>query len=925
MEDNSLLEQNEIDYEENGSFDSKGEEIEYIPPKSTPLPFVLFENGKFVIPKQAKDLLTKQKLNNIGVISLVGKYRTGKSFLLNKVILNSKLGFDVGPTIKPCTKGIWIWSDPIMITNKNFNESFPCFIIDTEGLGAYDEEINQDTKIYLIAILISSLFIYNSFGPIDEPAIETLSFIINLGKTIKLKNSSNKNDEDKLIEYFPSLFWLLRDFSLKLEDKNGNTITSKEYLEIALEHINGFSEIIEQKNNVRDLIKTYFPERDCFTMVRPVENEKDLQKMNQLPENSFRKEFLDQIKMFRNKVQMKCRPKIFMNNTLTGEMLVQLVQSVLDSINDGCIPVIENSWKYIVRNECIKSSNDYLQRFQNEIKKYRNLNKNDPNFIQKVKTFTSELSGQYINSFLKNKLFDNESKKEFQDKLKGKLNEEVERFNRENVSIFRDNFQKTLNNEANQFIEDIEGKNKDKYKKSYYKFFEDLDEFREKMDKYCPTFSGKNDLLFDKIIEMCKKYFEKNYINNKEEIEEELRKSQNQVNTFSQKLNLANNELFKLKKSNGDALNKLNSDVISEKRKNKNLEDKINVLLNEKKITEDNYERVIAKMKDDFKNEISKITNLKNQKENDLNIKEKEIEVMKLKNAKNNTLQNQKLKFFEKEIINLREKNNHLSLESKNKEETLINEIKLLQSKIDDLKNQKEIAQNDNLDLYKSIMNNINEVKCNKCLQSFKINDFKYHLNNCMNNNNIYRHKYYKSWNDGNNLNFNPKYLKIKILKINIKEDEIGKAYLNYIIDIKYNGQNWRINKKFNEFIYLFNAIQNIFNGIINLSQYRSIFLNIQKGGTSFYKNKIFELEKFLIDLSNSNPINTSKPFLKFLEFKNNYNSYNSNYYNRNILNIEKEDYNQFNIKKPYETLNYDKMNDNESIDYDLNNRSTSI
>ena len=924
MEDNSLLEQNEIDYEENESSYIKEEEKDYIPPKSTPLPFVIFENGRFIIPKQAQDLLTKQKLNNIGVISLVGKYRTGKSFLLNKVILNSKLGFDVGPTIKPCTKGIWIWSDPIMITNKNFKETFPCFIIDTEGLGAYDEEINQDTKIYLIAILISSLFIFNSFGPIDEPAIETLSFIINLGKTIKLKNSSNKNDEDKLIEYFPSLFWLLRDFSLKLEDKNGNTITSKEYLEIALEHINGFSEIIEQKNNVRELIKTYFPERDCFTMVRPVENEKDLQKMNQLPENCFRKEFLEQIKMFRNKVQMKCRPKIFMNNTLTGDMLVQLVQSVLDAINDGCIPVIENSWKYIVKNECIKSSNDYIQRFQNEIKKYRNANKNDPNFIQKVKTFTSELSGKYINSFLKNKLFDNESKKEFQDKLKGKLNEEVERFNRENVGIFRDNFQNTLNKEANKFIEDIDGKNKEKYKKSYYKFFEDLDEFREKMDKYCPTFSGKNDLLFDKIIEMCKKFFEKNYMSNKEEIEEELRQSQQQVNSFSQKLNHANNELFKLKKSNGDTLNKLNSDIVSEKMKNKNLEDKINVLLNEKKIREDNYEKVILKMKDDFNKEMSKISNLKNKAENDLNIKEKEIEVMKLKNSKNNSLQNQKLRFFEKEIMNLKEKNNNLSLESKNKEEQLINEIKLLQSQIDDLKNQKEIEEKDNLDLYKTIMNNINEVKCKKCLQSFKIKDFKGHLKNCTNNNNRYKHKYYKSWNEGNifDSNFNPKYLKIKILKINIKEDEIGKAYLNYLIDIKYNGQNWRINKKFNEFIYLYNAIQNIFNGSFQLPEYRSIFINIQKGGS--YQNKIFELEKFLNDLSNINPINTSKPFLKFLEFKNNYNSYINNPYNRKVMNIVEEDNNQFYVNKPYQTVDFDKMNDNES-DYDLNNRSTSI
>ena len=157
----------------------------YIPPKGKALPLVIYEDGLFQVPKEAENLLTNQNLKNIGIMSLVGKYRTGKSFLLNKILLNnndknSLNGFNVGPTIKPCTKGIWIWSDPIIINNKNFNESFPCFIIDTEGLNAYDEEINQDTKIYLIAILISSLFIYNSFVPIDEPALETLSFIINL-------------------------------------------------------------------------------------------------------------------------------------------------------------------------------------------------------------------------------------------------------------------------------------------------------------------------------------------------------------------------------------------------------------------------------------------------------------------------------------------------------------------------------------------------------------------------------------------------------------------------------------------------------------------------------------------------------------------------------------------------------------------------
>ena len=40
----------------------------------------------------------------IAVISVAGLYRTGKSYLLNKMLLNTQNGFGVGPTINPCTK-----------------------------------------------------------------------------------------------------------------------------------------------------------------------------------------------------------------------------------------------------------------------------------------------------------------------------------------------------------------------------------------------------------------------------------------------------------------------------------------------------------------------------------------------------------------------------------------------------------------------------------------------------------------------------------------------------------------------------------------------------------------------------------------------------------------------------------------------------
>ena len=435
----------------------------YKPPSQIALPLVIYEEGRFIIPEESKKLLSQDQYKNIGIISLVGKYRTGKSFLLNRVILNRKQssGFGVGPTFKPCTKGIWIWSDPIMITNIHSPNPFPCFLIDTEGLGAYDEEINHDSKIFLIAVLISSLFIFNSFGAIDETAINSLSFVLNLSKTIKIKNSDLNNEEyeSELAQYFPTLLWLLRDFSLKLEDKDGNVITEKQYLENALEEINGTSDSIEEKNRVRNLIKTYFTEKDCFVMVRPVEKETDLQNLQNLPDEKLRREFLEQSKIFRNKVFKKTKPKSFNRKPLTGSMLIELLQSILDSINKGSIPVIENSWKYVLQNEFIKNSKELINKFVNEIKKYREDNKNNTEFMKNLKKYSRTTAQNYLKEFLKNNILDEDNKKEFSEKFQSKLNLELNKFDKENEKLFEEKFNTEIKKLSDDFISNFVGEN----------------------------------------------------------------------------------------------------------------------------------------------------------------------------------------------------------------------------------------------------------------------------------------------------------------------------------------------------------------------------------------------------------------------------------------------------------------------------------
>jgi hypothetical protein len=99
----------------------------------------------------------------LGVVSVAGMYRTGKSYLLNRVLLNRQRGFGVGPTINPCTKGIWLWGAPLSGTTPS-GEPINVLVIDSEGLGGLDEDNNHDMRIFSLALLISSYFVYNSMG-----------------------------------------------------------------------------------------------------------------------------------------------------------------------------------------------------------------------------------------------------------------------------------------------------------------------------------------------------------------------------------------------------------------------------------------------------------------------------------------------------------------------------------------------------------------------------------------------------------------------------------------------------------------------------------------------------------------------------------------------------------------------------------------
>lgn len=164
--------------------------------------------------------------------------------------------------------------------------------------------------------------------------------------------------------FFPDFLWVVRDFTLKLQEE-GRKMTPRDYFESALKHQPPMTEEIVQKNRIRTLLSTFFPARDCVTMVRPLNDENLLRDLINQPYDSLRPEFLEQMTVLKSKVFSSLKPKKMMSNLLNGTMLVSLAQNYIDAFNSGSSPVIATVWDRVMETQCdeaLESAKDLFKQ-----------------------------------------------------------------------------------------------------------------------------------------------------------------------------------------------------------------------------------------------------------------------------------------------------------------------------------------------------------------------------------------------------------------------------------------------------------------------------------------------------------------------------------------------------------------------------------
>lgn len=687
--------------------------------KEEAIPLITFntKEKKFFFNPDAEKILTKIE-GAIAVVSVAGMYRTGKSYLLNRMLLNRSSGFQVGPSINPCTKGLWIWNKPVCGTSAE-GEPLSILIIDTEGIGATDEDQNHDSKIFTLALLLSSYFIYNSKNSIDENAIQNLSFIVNITKNIQLSanpkknntnnlsinnnnftansnsssflNSFNKENENsdikELASYFPSFLWVIRDFALRLVDPEGKPITSKEYLEKSLEmQTKNLSDASEQKNKIRSLLKDFFRDRNCITLVRPLTEESNLQNLDKMDLSQLRPEFSEQVNNLRKLVLKQIKPKTLNGKYLNGEMFCNLIKSYIEAINQGAVPVIENAWGFMCKNECAKAMKNSVAVYEKYVTDNFSLfkHKKIPNTNTELRKIHREAKEKAVESFKRFAI--GNYLDEYLIKLKIEIREIYENYQKQNES----EAEKASINFLQKNYADIEKNIKQGNYKNICDFNVDIEDFLEYFKKAAPQGPNRETHLYSFVLKNVLEAAEAFYKQSQSELEisngnnsEMIKRLNNELKDlkaeFEKEIFSKNESIKKFEKEKSELVNseKHNKEslVILEKEKeqiNKNLTDKLESI---KKDLESQLKDLKSKLA--FAEE--------SQQEAERNLKNKESEFLKEK-----SLLEQKLKYSEKQIEDL-----------SSKEKDQINQLK-------NIKKEREIFSKDSKEKFESQIKSLN-------------------------------------------------------------------------------------------------------------------------------------------------------------------------------------------------------------------------
>nr|XP_015107716.1 guanylate-binding protein 7-like [Vicugna pacos] len=350
------------------------------PSMMNPICLVKRQNSQMTVNPNALKILD-QISQPVVVVAIVGPYRMGKSYLMNRLV-GQNHGFFLGSTVRSETKGIWMWCVP-----HPSKESHTLVLLDTEGLGDVEKgDSKSDSWTFALAVLLSSCLVYNSMSNINHQALEQLHYVTELTNLIRRKCCS---------------FSVCSFCTSAGEDPQ-----------------------IQNSNLPREMIRSFFPKWKCFVFDRPVSDRKLLVHIEDVPDDQLDGSFQMQCKAFCSYVFTHAKPKTLGEGiTVTGGGLGTLVMTYVDTINSGAVPCLENAVMTLAERENSVAVEKAAAHYSEQMAQHLSL---PTDTLQGLLEVHVACEREAIAVFMEHSFKDD--KREFQKKLVGTIQKKREEF-----------------------------------------------------------------------------------------------------------------------------------------------------------------------------------------------------------------------------------------------------------------------------------------------------------------------------------------------------------------------------------------------------------------------------------------------------------------------------------------------------------------
>ncbi|CAG8535907.1 6443_t:CDS:2 [Diversispora eburnea] len=255
------------------------------------------ESGRFILNQDALNIINKIE-EPISIIAVAGAYRCGKSWIGN-VFHGRHDGFELGAEVQSCTRGIDMWDSPFIHEGKRV------IILDCEGFNEPKQDQLYDTKLFVLCLIISSIFVYNINAIVGKSDISKLFLMTDLTKYVRPTTEC---------QYLPRLVVLIRNFGLKSPEN------FREYFLEKLEEVN-----VDAAKG----IKEHFSDCDVYGL-----SVKRLQYMDKVPTQDLDPCFVSEIIVTVNQIYQNLEPKYIGSSAMSGIAFARFITECVKRLND---------------------------------------------------------------------------------------------------------------------------------------------------------------------------------------------------------------------------------------------------------------------------------------------------------------------------------------------------------------------------------------------------------------------------------------------------------------------------------------------------------------------------------------------------------------------------------------------------------------